>query len=202
MRSKSEKLMNEIIDYIDECYFDYNYTPTMQEIADNVGLNKSNVCRYLQEMSKKGLVDMSDSRCAIKTVRIKKMLGDFRRVPIVGEIACGTPMFAEENIESYLTVSGSFLGPGSYFALRARGDSMINADIYEGDLVIVRQQNTAEQGQIVVALIDDSTTLKRFYRDDAHHKVRLHPENDEMKDMYFDDINIQGVVKKVVKDVG
>ena len=109
-------------------------------------------------------------------------------------------MLAEENIESYLTVSSSFLGQGTYFALKAHGNSMINANIKDGDFVIVRKQNTAEEGEIIVALIDDSATLKRFFKDEKKRKIRLHPENDEMQDMYFDKVEIQGVVKKIVKD--
>ena len=130
-----------------------------------------------------------------------KILADTVRVPIVGSIACGTPMLAEENIESYIPISSSILGTGNFFALHARGNSMVNANIEDGDFVIVRQQNTAEEGQIIVALIDDEATLKRFYTDRRRRKVRLHPENDEMEDMYFDSIDIQGIVVKVIKDV-
>ena len=136
-----------------------------------------------------------------KDGKVAKVLADTVRVPIVGSIACGTPMLAEENIESYIPISSSILGTGNFFALHARGNSMVNANIEDGDFVIVRQQNTAEEGQIIVALIDDEATLKRFYTDRRRRKVRLHPENDEMEDMYFDSIDIQGIVVKVIKDV-
>lgn len=85
--------------------------------------------------------------------------------------------------------------------MRAVGNSMVNANIEEGDFVIVKQQNMAEEGQIVVALIDDAATLKRFYIDKKKRKIRLHPENDNMEDMFFDKVDIQGVVKKVIKDI-
>ena len=84
---------------------------------------------------------------------------------------------------------------------RAHGDSMINAGINDGDLVVIREQATAEEGQIVVALIDNEATLKRFYLDKERNLVRLHPENDNMEDMYFDNIEIQGIVKMVLKDI-
>ena len=123
-------------------------------------------------------------------------------LPIVGEIACGSPILAEQNIESYLTISGSFLGIGEYFVLVAKGKSMIDAGIEEGDYVVVRKQNTAEEGQIVVALVNDGEcTLKRYYLDKRKEKVRLHPENPEMEDLFFPNVDIQGVAVKVIKNL-
>lgn len=201
MKVMSESVFSAIINFIDDYYFANNNVPTMQEIADGIHLNKSNVCRNLQEMSERGLVEMTGGWRSIKTKKMAKTLNGVGRVPVVGTIACGTPMLAEENIESYLTISASFLGQGKFFALRAVGNSMINANIDEGDFVIVKQQNMAEEGQIVVALIDDAATLKRYYIDRKKRKIRLHPENDEMEDMFFDKVDIQGVVKKVIKDI-
>ncbi|HOO23398.1 MAG TPA: transcriptional repressor LexA [Clostridia bacterium] len=201
MRSKDESKMNRIAEYIDEVYFTANTVPTMQEIADHMNMTKSNVSSYIREMAERGMVTVKEGWRGVCTAKMSKTLSDIRRVPVVGEIACGTPILAEQNIGSYLTISASFLGAGSFFALRAKGDSMINADIDDGDFVIVRQQNTAEDGQIIVALIDGCATLKRFFKDNKKHMVRLHPENDEMEDMYFSSVDIQGVVKKVIKDV-
>ena len=124
------------------------------------------------------------------------------RLPIVGDIACGTPILAEENIQSYLTISGDFLGTGSHFVLKANGNSMIDAGINDGDYVVVRQQSTAEQGQIVVALTDDGeVTLKRYYIDGDRKQIRLHPDNNELSDMHYDNITIQGIAIKVIKDL-
>ena len=109
--------------------------------------------------------------------------------------------FTLENVEQYIPISTALLGQGKFFALHARGNSMINANIEDGDFVIVRQQNTAEDGQLVVALIDDEATLKRYYRDNKNRQIRLHPENDAMSDMYYDEIAIQGVAVKVIKDL-
>lgn len=201
MRSKDPDKMNRILEYIDDTYFTTNSVPTMQEIADYMGMTKSNVSGYIKEMSEKGMISTSGGWRGLSTNKMQKTLSNLTRVPILGSIACGTPMFAEENIESYVTISSSFLGSGNYFLLRASGESMINAGIEDGDLVLVKQQNTAEEGQIVVALVEDSTTLKRLYIDRNKKKIRLHPENDNMEDMYFDSVEIQGVVKKVLKDV-
>ena len=201
MKVMSESVFNSIIEFIDEYFFTNNTVPTMQEIADAIKLNKSNVSRNLQVMKERGLIKATGGWRGIRTKKMAKVLADTVRVPIVGSIACGTPMLAEENIESYIPISSSILGTGNFFALHARGNSMVNANIEDGDFVIVRQQNTAEEGQIIVALIDDEATLKRFYTDRRRRKVRLHPENDEMEDMYFDSIDIQGIVVKVIKDV-
>ena len=129
------------------------------------------------------------------------MINEVSYLPVVGSIACGTPLLAEENIEKYLPIPTEFLGNGKYFILRANGDSMIKANIEDGDYVIIKQQETAEVGQIIVALINDEATLKRYYLDDKRQKVRLHPENDEMQDMYFKNVIIQGIAVKVIKDL-
>jgi len=131
-----------------------------------------------------------------------KQMSNFHLIPVVGKIACGTPILAEQNIDSYMSISGNFLGAGEFFVLVAQGDSMINAGIDDGDYVVIRKQNTANEGQIVVALIDgEEATLKRFYIDKKKKKIRLHPENDNLKDMFYDTIDIQGIVVKVIKDV-
>ena len=200
------KVMNEdnfsaIIAYIDEYYNTNGKVPTQQEIADAVGLNKSNVSRNLKVMKERGLIDLDGGWGGIKTSKIQKRNIELNYVPVVGTIACGTPMLAEQNIERYIPISKELIGNGNFFALHASGNSMINANIEDGDFVIVRQQNHANEGEIIVALIDDETTLKRYYLDRKKHKVRLHPENDDMEDMYFDSINIQGVAVKVLKDL-
>lgn len=201
MRSKSSEKMVRIVEYINDKYFYENYIPTMQEIADHMNMSKGNISDYLKEMSTLGMVDMNGGWRNLSTIKIDKVLSDISRVPIVGSIACGTPMLAEENIDSYLTISGSFLGAGKYFALKATGNSMINANINDGDFVIVRQQNTANEGEIIVALIDDKATLKRYYNDTKKRMVRLHPENDEMEDMFYKNVEIQGIAIKTIKDV-
>ena len=202
MRSKSEAKMQEIIDYINRCYFNTGKVPSMQEIADVVGLNKSNVCRYLSEMEERGLISKGSSSYELKTNSMKKVTARLQQLPVVGDVACGTPILAEQNIESYFTMSGNILGSGDYFILRAKGDSMINVDIHDGDYVVIRQQDTAEDGQVVAALVNDGEcTLKRFYRDTKTKTYRLHPENDNMEDMIFDKVNIQGVAVMILRNL-
>jgi SOS regulatory protein LexA len=201
MRTKDTDKMNRIVSFIEERYMKDNTVPTINEIADYMDMEKGNVSRYLADMSERGLIDMSNGLRNARTRNMNKIKSLIDNIPIVGEIACGTPILAQENVESYIYLSRALLGEGKFFALRAKGCSMINANINEGDIVIIKQQNTANDGQIIVALIDDEATLKRYYRDTRKRMIRLHPENDEMEDMYFDKVDIQGVVKKVIKDV-
>lgn len=201
MRTKNQHLIENIIAYINEQFSLTSKAPTMREIASEFNVSSACVWKYIKEMNEKGLVSNSGEYRGIKTKKMQKTQSNVSQVAIVGSIACGSPILAEQNIEGYISVSNDFLGYGTFFVLRANGSSMINAGISDGDYVVVRQQESAEQGQIVVALIDNETTLKRYYLDNKKRKVRLHPENDTMKDMYFDHIQIQGVAVKVIKDL-
>lgn len=202
MRSKNEETILNIIEYINEKFFTVREIPSVQEIKDHIGVMKSTVSKYLTEMENRGLITRDNTHYSIETLKMKKTMKNTQQLPIVGNVACGTPILAEENIESYLTISGDFLGTGTFFVLMAKGDSMINAGINDGDYVIVRQQPSAEEGQIVVAMVEDGEcTLKRYYKDKRRKKIRLHPENEKMKDMFFDTIEIQGVALKVIKNI-
>ena len=201
MRSKNEQTLSAILTLINDCYFQEGTYPSLQQIANAVGLSTTQTYRYVDELIKRGEIDKKGKFGDLQTKEIANTICNNNRLPIVGEIACGGPILAEENIESYVTFSKELLGSGKFFILRAKGDSMRNAGINDGDLVIVRQQETAEIGQIVVALIGNEATLKRYYLDNKRKKIRLHPENDKMEDMFFDDIAIQGIAVKVLKDL-
>ena len=201
MRSKNKELMIKIINFIDSEYQKNGLAPTLREIASEFNITSACVSHYVTEMKEKGLIQSNGKSRGIKTSKIQSMINEVSYLPVVGSIACGTPLLAEENIEKYLPIPTEFLGNGKYFILRANGDSMIKANIEDGDYVIIKQQETAEVGQIIVALINDEATLKRYYLDDKRQKVRLHPENDEMQDMYFKNVIIQGIAVKVIKDL-
>ena len=113
----------------------------------------------------------------------------------------GLQFLLKKTLKNISLVPTDFLGAGKFFILRANGNSMIKAGIEDGDFVIVKQQETAEIGQIIVSLINDEATLKRYYIDNEKQQVRLHPENDRMKDMYFKNVVIQGIAVKVIKDL-
>ena len=201
MRSKNKELMTKMINFIDSEYQKNGLAPTLREIASEFNITSACVSHYVTEMKEKGLIQSSGKSRSIMTSKMQSMRNEVSYLPVVGSIACGTPLLAEENIKKYLPIPTEFLGSGKYFILRANGDSMINANIEDGDYVIIKQQETAEVGQIIVALINDEATLKRYYLDSKRQRVRLHPENDEMQDMYFKNIIIQGIAIKVIKDL-
>lgn len=203
MRTKDEEKMNKIIKYIDDYYFENNYTPTISEISDAMEMSKGNVHAYITEMSERGMIDRTSGEWrGIRTREINKIDVNMRKIPLVGVIACGAPIWAEENIESYLPISKDLIGNGEFFALRAKGKSMTGAGIDDGDIVFIRKQNFANEGQIIVALVDDQdVTLKRFYIDESKKKIKLHPENEDYEDMFFDEIAIQGVAVKILKEI-
>lgn len=126
---------------------------------------------------------------------------DIAQTAIVGSVPCGSPQYEEENIEEYISLPTAIFGKGDFFILRASGNSMIEAGIDDGDLVVVKKQLYADDGDIVVALVDNQNTLKRFYRDNDNRKVILHPENKWMKDIVVDDCFIQGVACHVIKSL-
>lgn len=197
MRSKDKTLMAAIEKFVSD-YTDSNgISPTMQEVADGVGSSKATVQRYIAQLCDDGILDYSGYRTMTST----KTKAAAIRVPVLGTIACGIPKFAEENIEEYVRLPVALFGKGNFFILRAYGDLMIEAGIDNGDLVLIRQQNYADEGQIVVALMEDEATLKRFYPEPKKHRIRLHPENSRMDDIYVDNCEIQGVAVKVLKDL-
>lgn len=201
MRCKNFELMNKIINYIDKSYLDNGSIPSMREIASALGMSKSSVCDYIAEMKEKGMIENNGNWRGTKTQNISKLQNNVSYVPLLGRVACGLPIFAEENIEEYLPIPSKILGNGNHFILKAKGDSMINAGINDGDYIIVRQQDTAEIGQIVIALIDDEATLKRYYVDNEKNQIRLHAENQNYQDMFFDNVLIQGIAVKIIKDI-
>lgn len=193
MSIRNIELENQIYDFIKDYSEEKNINPSVQEIADHFGCAKSTAYKFLVRLEKEGRLQKSDKG----DYYIQKNIIPFIQVPLVGVIACGTPIFAEQNIEEYIPLPRDFLGKGEYFALRAKGDSMINAGIDSGDIVFIRIQNTAENGEIIVALTDEEATLKRYYK--RNGKIILHPENESYKDIIVDKCLIQGIAIKVLK---
>lgn len=198
MRSKNAEWFPMIENFINSYREQNNASPSVQEIANHIGIAKSTASRYLSTMREKGMIEFDGHRniATRETIRTK---AETVLVPILGCVSCGIPKFAEENIEEYVRLPIALFGKGDFFILRANGDSMIEANIDHGDLVVIRQQSHAEEGQIVVALIEDEATLKRYYPEPEQHRVRLHPENQKLQDIIVDDCSIQGVAVKVIK---
>ena len=198
MRSKSVELMLRIKEYIEEYFERYSSTPTVRQISASMKISVSSAHRYLVSMAEKEMLTYENG--VLSTTKIDMMNPAFRPAAIVGSIPCGTPDEREAQVEEYLPLSVSFFGNGELYALRASGDSMIEAQINDGDLVIIREQQTAEIGDIVVALTDeDKNTLKRLCFDKQQQCYYLHPENKEMDDIYVASLRVQGVATHVIK---
>ena len=201
VQKKNDERKLEVYNFINDFIKEYGVCPSYDEIASAIGCAKSTLFKYMKRLEEEGYIERY-GRNQIVTVENSNTID---RVPVIGSVACGKPKLAIEDIQGYLPINIDWLGRGEYFGLVADGDSMINIGINSGDIVIVRKQSTAENGQVVVALIPDeyggemTATLKRFYKERG--KYRLQPENDTMKDIYVDKLEILGIAVKNISDV-
>ena len=180
-----------IVKFIDE----NNYPPTVREICSSLGLKSTSTAQYhLKKLESKGLISFGGKNRAI-TVNTEKEKPHY--IPVVGSVAAGTPILAVENIESYCPLPDNFGYEEDMFMLVIKGTSMINAGIYNGDKIIVKKTSTCDDGDIIIALVDDYATCKRLFRRDG--KVILHPENDAMEDMIFDNVSVIGKVCGLIR---
>ena len=191
----------EILDYIKEEILKRGYPPTVREICETVNLKStSSVHSHLETLEKNGYIRRDPTKpraIEICDDSFQMVRTEMVSIPIVGNVAAGQPILAEENIQDYFPVPADVVPKGESFILNVRGDSMINAGIFSGDRIFVQSGNTATNGSIVVAMIDDSATVKTFYRENGH--VRLQPENDEMEPIIVDDCQILGTVFGVLR---
>ena len=201
MQKKNDERKIEVYNFINDFIKEYGVCPSYDEIASSIGCAKSTLFKYMKRLEEEGYIERY-GRNQVVTVENSNSID---RVPVIGSVACGKPKLAIEDIQGYLPINIDWLGRGEYFGLVADGDSMINIGINDGDIVIVRKQSTAENGQVVVALIPDefggemTATLKRFYKERGRY--RLQPENDTMKDIYVKRLEILGIAVKTISDV-
>lgn len=199
MRPKNSGMAGNLLKAIDEFYDKYDRTPSIRELGEICGTSHITVSRYLREMNEKGILKYDGGE--IVTEKMSKLKPQVVIVPILGSISCGTPLMEESNIISYVKLPVELVGRGDFFLLKANGDSMIDANIDDGDFVLVRKTTEANDGDIVVALVDNENTLKRLYHDEKQRKIILHPENKDFDDIVVDYCEIQGVAIKVLKDL-
>jgi len=191
-----------ILEVIKQTIRHKGYPPSVREIGQAVGLSSSSTVHgYLRKLERKGLLrrDPTKPRAieVLDRTVSEKMDFDFLNIPILGKVSAGTPVLAIENQEGNLQLPLEFTGAGNFFLLKVKGRSMIEAGIFEGDLVLVRQQPIAENGDIIVALLEEDATVKRFFREQEY--IRLQPENKLLSPILVKDIQILGKVVGVIR---
>ncbi len=186
----------EILEFIKSELLNKGYPPAVREICDAVKLKStSSVHSHLETLEKNGYIRRDPTKPrAIEIVDDEYAVSrrEMVNLPIVGQVAAGEPILAEQNIEGYFPVPADYMPNSEAFMLKVKGDSMVNAGIFDGDQIIVQSQNIANNGDIVVALMEDSATVKRFYKENGH--FRLQPENDFMDPIISNDISVVGKV--------
>ena len=186
----------QILEYIKDQIMEKGYPPAVREICEAVHLKStSSVHSHLATLEKRGYIRRDPTKpraIEICDDNFQMLRTETASLPVVGRVAAGEPILAEQNIESYFPVPADYVPRAEFFVLKVHGTSMINAGIMDGDYIFVNSCRNAENGEIIVALIDDSATVKRFYKEDGH--IRLQPENDEMETIIVEDCQILGKV--------
>ncbi|MCI8516617.1 MAG: transcriptional repressor LexA [Hungatella sp.] len=200
-QGKITSKQQEILEYIKETILNKGYPPSVREICEAVSLKStSSVHSHLETLEKNGYIRRDPTKP--RTIEIIDDCFNLTRrelvnVPMIGTVAAGQPILAEENIENYFPIPVELLPNRQTFMLRVKGESMVNVGIFDGDQIIVKQQEYAENGEIVVALLDDAATVKRFFKEQGHY--RLQPENDALDPIIVDEVQILGVVIGLVR---
>ena len=196
MAGKISSKQREILEYIKAEILRVGYPPAVREICEAVNLKStSSVHSHLETLEKNGYIRRDPTKPrAIEIIddNFNLTRREMTNVPMLGRVAAGEPILAVENVESYFPIPTEFMPNNEAFMLKVKGESMINAGIFDGDNVLVEKCNTARNGDMVVALVEDSATVKRFYKEKGH--IRLQPENDFMDPIIVDDVQILGKV--------
>ncbi len=192
---------SEILEYIKSEILKKGYPPAVREICEAVHLKStSSVHSHLETLEKNGYIRRDPTKpraIEIMDDSFQMVRHEMVSVPVVGTVAAGLPILAEQNIEGYFPIPAEMVPRGESFVLKVKGDSMINVGIYNGDQIFVNSCNTAENGDTVVALVDDSATVKTYYKENGH--FRLQPENDTMEPIILDNVEILGKVYGVFR---
>ena len=191
---RQTEVLCSIADFVEE----HGYPPTIRELADRFGISIKGAYDHIKALERKGQLRLGDNRSRAIEI-IPQAPGDSRKseVPLLGSVAAGRPLFADENFEGSVEVPKEMTRSGSCFALRVKGDSMKDAGIYDEDLAIIEERPTADNGEIVVAMIDDAVTLKRFYRE--NNRVKLVAENAAYSPIYTQDVRIIGRLRGIIR---
>ena len=192
----------EILNFVRDYSQENLCPPTIRECSSHFGITPRAVQCHFSALQKKGYLSQSEKRS--RSVRVLMDESGYERapavirIPILGAVAAGKPLLCEENLDGYLNLSEPFVGKDdTYFALKVRGNSMIDAGIFDGDIAVIRQQHTANNGEIVVAVLDEAITLKRFFKESC--RIRLQPENPAFKPIYCQNVQIAGVLASLIR---
>lgn len=202
MRKKLTNRQQKVLDFIVNYSRDTGYPPTVREIAGAFGISSKGAYDHLIAIEKKGYIRRDPAKpraIELMDFAFRGIAGSVIEIPVIGKVAAGEPLLATQNIERTISLSSDLIKTEDPFALRIKGDSMIDAGILEDDYVIVKQQPSADQGDIVVALIGDEATVKRFYRERDH--IKLQPENPSIKPIIVKDVTILGKVIGLFREV-
>ncbi len=192
-----EKKYEDVYAFIKKYIEENGFSPSVREICANCDIKSTATAyQYINRLSERGLINKAGNK---KRAVSLKPGAPAISVPLVGTVAAGQPIFAEENYEGFYAVPADMFGKDEMFLLTVKGDSMIKIGMLDGDKIVVKKQDTAENGDIVVALVEDSATVKRFFRRDG--KFILHPENDDMSDFIYDDVSILGKVVGLMRNI-
>lgn len=187
---------SEILDYLKDYINDNKYPPAIREVANYFNISVKGAYDHIKALEKKNVIT-----CSNNTSRSIGIVNNSEEssisIPVLGRIAAGGPILIEENFDSYITISKDLLKNGEHFALNVVGDSMIDAGILPGDIAVFRQQNTANNGTIVAAMLNDSVTLKRFYKES--NRVKLKAENENYSPIYTQNVSILGKLVTIVR---
>ncbi len=184
-----------IFDFMQKFIAENGYSPTVREICRACDIKSTaTVFTYINELADRGVINKADNRNRAVSLKQKVV-----NVPLIGTVAAGQPIFATENYEGVYSIPNNFFIGDDLFMLNVKGDSMINIGMFDGDKIVVKKQETADNGDIVVALVDDSATVKRFFKRDGN--IILHPENDDMRDFIFKDVQILGKVVGLMRNI-
>ena len=206
MKKMSIETMENIISYVDQYFCDKHTTPSVNEIALGVGIPKTTAFRYLVEMDNRGMIEYDGKSRTIRTPMINKFAPDSAPCPLVGSIPCGTAEEKEENVREYISLPVSLFGNGQFYILEASGDSMVDAGIDDGDMVVIRTDCDAKVGDIVVALTGDNENTLKVYGgiDEETQEARLLYRNEAVypdEEIRVKHLVVQGVAKHVIKSL-
>lgn len=194
MRKLADK-SNEVFEFVQKFITENGYAPSVREVCKACNLKSTATAfYYLNKLADEGFINKTNTKNRAVSLKNNSIT-----VPLIGTVAAGQPIFATENYDGFYSIPSNFFSGEDLFLLDVHGNSMIKIGMFNGDKIVVKKQSTAENGDIVVALIDDSATVKRFFK--RNDKIILHPENDDMEDFIFDNVTIIGKVVGLMRNI-